>query len=402
MLKDVKNFFKKKREWSIIKDELLACYLKPYFSKIINTKRPINYIDCFSGKGKFDDGKAGSPLIALDILFDSLNHKNNNYIPIINTFFIERDYAKELKSNLTQYKKAIVIEGAYQDTIKTILMNKENENVFLYIDPFGIKCLNFNLYDFYSKNNFSSIELLINFNSFGFIREACRIKKFEDTYLKEIDDIIKVFDETLIEINSVQELNEIAGGIYWEKIIDDYQSKKIDCYEAEKRLSEQYCNKLKEKFNYVVNMPIRLKAGQKPKYRMIHATNNEEGCLLMVQNICKRWENLSIIQTQGQGLLFDENIENEFIDENFTQDIILKYLENYSVPVHMNNFLSELFTDRGVFTKWDILQKSLKHLEKNKKIILTRNPQTTPTGKPSTFLNESRKDGHSVKIGKTK
>lgn len=33
MSKDSKEFFVKKNEWSVIKDELLACYLKPYFQK---------------------------------------------------------------------------------------------------------------------------------------------------------------------------------------------------------------------------------------------------------------------------------------------------------------------------------------------------------------------------------
>lgn len=70
MLKDTKNFFVKKKEWSEIKDELLACYLTPYLSKILNTRKPVNYIDCFAGKGKFDDGKLGSPLIALKIISD--------------------------------------------------------------------------------------------------------------------------------------------------------------------------------------------------------------------------------------------------------------------------------------------------------------------------------------------
>lgn len=76
MSKDSKEFFVKKNEWSVIKDELLACYLKPYFSKILTTKKPVNYVDCFAGKGKFDDGSKGSPLIALDIISNCLLASN--------------------------------------------------------------------------------------------------------------------------------------------------------------------------------------------------------------------------------------------------------------------------------------------------------------------------------------
>ena len=400
MSKDSKEFFVKKNEWSVIKDELLACYLKPYFSKILTTRKPVNYVDCFAGKGKFDDGSKGSPLIALDIISNCLLASNIVSCPPVYSYFIERDNADDLKKNLRDYDDTKVIEGTYQDNIRTILSNKQNENVFLYIDPFGIKCLDFDLYDFYKNSNFSSIELFINFNSFGFIREACRVKKLENVYISEIDAIIQIFggfdDKT---IKSEQELTAIAGGDYWENIIRDYKYKKIDCYEAEKQLSEQYCNKLKERFRYVVNMPIRLKAGQKPKYRMIHATNHEEGCLLMVHDICKRWENLYSIQVKKTApSLFEENVENEIIDESSTKKIILDYLKRYSAPVHMNVFLSELFTNEGVFTTWEILQTTLRELETNKEIELKRNPAITKTGKPTSFINESRKENHFIEI----
>jgi hypothetical protein len=33
MQKNTKDFFVKKKEWSEVKDALLECYLKPYFTK---------------------------------------------------------------------------------------------------------------------------------------------------------------------------------------------------------------------------------------------------------------------------------------------------------------------------------------------------------------------------------
>jgi len=65
MPKDNKDFFKTKNRWSEIKDRLLGCYLTPYFQKALKTGQPIFYVDCFAGKGKFEDGKSGSPIIAL-------------------------------------------------------------------------------------------------------------------------------------------------------------------------------------------------------------------------------------------------------------------------------------------------------------------------------------------------
>ena len=72
MAKKNDDFFVEKKPWSEVKDQLLGCYLKPYVAKILHTRKPLVYVDCFAGKGKFDDGKQGSPLIALDIMQQGL------------------------------------------------------------------------------------------------------------------------------------------------------------------------------------------------------------------------------------------------------------------------------------------------------------------------------------------
>ncbi len=407
MLQNTKNFFNRKKEWSKVKDELLQCYLKPYFAKIIQTRKTINYIDCFAGKGKFDDGEIGSPLIALNAIKEA---KENSSIAntIINSYFIEPKFYNDLKNNLSNFSNVEVIDGNYADRISDILKNKKNENIFLYIDPFGIKCLPFNLYSLYNKQNFNSIEFLLNFNSFGFIRLACKVKKAEINLIKQIESILRdgIIDEDFISdensfnaIDDEEEIDKIAGGNYWQFIINDLIDGKINCYETEKKIVFEYCKKLNEHFKYVINMPIRLKAGQLPKYRMIYGTNNEDGCLLMVQNICKRWELLGDIQSRNAGnSLFNENIENEIIDENIVQEKLVAYLRGFNSPVSMSEFLANMFNDLGVFTDWKTLKNCLKTLEEKRIIELKRTPSITPTGKVSAFIFDSKKDNHFVKI----
>lgn len=72
MAKKNDDFFLEKKSWSVVKDELLGCYFKPYVSKILHTNRPLVYVDCFAGKGKFADGNNGSPLIALETLINAV------------------------------------------------------------------------------------------------------------------------------------------------------------------------------------------------------------------------------------------------------------------------------------------------------------------------------------------
>ena len=181
MSKKNDDFFVKKKSWSTVKDELLGCYFKPYVQKILHTHKPLIYIDCFAGKGKFDDGNPGSPLIALDILEQCKRVTKVDSLDI-SSIFIEPNYAMDLYQNIQGYPGIKIVCGKYEDQILNILEGKRGYNVFLYIDPFGIKSLYFSLFEKFSKKSFNSIEMLINLNSFGFIREACRAlgTSFED------------------------------------------------------------------------------------------------------------------------------------------------------------------------------------------------------------------------------
>ena len=332
-----KDFFKQKRQWSLVKDELLRCYLSPYLNKIIMTRKPTLYVDCFAGQGKFDDGQDGSPLTALKCVRDSIEKYSHAHpgtvVPEIYLRFIELHYADALNGNIPDEHKGRckVISGRYEEQIvpllnKAIASFKGQLNVFLYVDPYGIKALNANLFCQLPKV-FNSAELLINLNSVGFIREALRVRKIalkenEAELLADLEEL----DTT--GINSIQELNEVAGGDYWQDIVDDYKSGIIDFYEAEKRFSAAYKRMLRKAYRYVLDMPIRIKAGNNPKYRMVHATNHPQGCLLMADNVFKRTEYLVVdIQRNGQISLFEQSPDNEYVDMDMLERKMLALLD---------------------------------------------------------------------------
>ena len=321
MPKDNRNFFKCKKIWSEVKDELLGCYLVPYFNKILSMGIPILYVDCFAGKGKFDDGKPGSPLTALESLESSIaQYRGNRAMPKIGMKFIELNHAADLTANLAGQPlgRCEVIDGKFEDNIIPLLQKAMNTfrqiNVFLYVDPYGVKVLNAAFFDTLPMA-FATAELLINLNSFGFIREACRVNRV--AFRERQDEIfcdLEEYDSSVLD--SAQELCDIAGGNYWQSIIDDYAKNKIDCYQAEKEFSRQYKHRLRQTYNYVLDMPIRLKPGQHPKYRMIHATNHPDGCILMADNIAKRTDRLVVeIQSGGQLSITPQTAENEMVSD---------------------------------------------------------------------------------------
>ena len=119
MSKDNSDFFKVKNNWSLIKDKLLGCYLTPYMQKVLATNKKICYVDCFSGKGKFEDNQPGSPLIALQIRDDCLGKTRMkiNKRQAIDMTFIDLNYASDLETNLAMYDncygKPNIVSGKY-------------------------------------------------------------------------------------------------------------------------------------------------------------------------------------------------------------------------------------------------------------------------------------------------
>lgn len=99
MAKKNDDFFKVKKPWSEVKDALLGHYLKPYFQKILHTRRAIVYVDCFAGKGAFEDGNPGSPLIALHTIEDCLGQTTMTQSNI-QSYFIDLNYAQDLTKRL--------------------------------------------------------------------------------------------------------------------------------------------------------------------------------------------------------------------------------------------------------------------------------------------------------------
>jgi len=405
MSKNNKNFFKVKNHWSEIKDQLLGCYLTPYFQKVLMTGQPIYYIDCFAGKGKFEDGNPGSPRIALQIRDDCLSKTTlQNGRGRIDTCFIDLNYAQELSMNIADFcnsnGRPQVISGKYEDEIEKLLLSKRGMNVFLYIDPYGIQALDSGLFDRFQTYGFRSLEMLINFNSFGFFRDACRVLKVDyqnDEALRDLDDLVE-YEPAIIAATKQSEelLSRIAGGDYWKNIVIDYQNGKINGYQAEKRLSTAYKQRLRQKYSYVLDMPIRLKAGQRPKYRMIHVCNHEDGCFLMAQNMQKCKDELFIkVQQNGQLSLIDvtpsltSNADNELITDNELKSKLVDHLTRLNRDIRITKLLASFVNDYGLLCDFKMIYTILDELKKSEIIEIERNPATNTRG-PSTFWEEKK------------
>lgn len=408
MAKDNSDFFMKKNRWSEIKDRLLGSYLRPYFQKLLTSRKPICYVDCFAGQGMFNDGKPGSPVIALQVRDACMSSmKPGNAKGEIDVCFIELNHAQKLSENIEIFNNGYglpeIISGKYEEQIENLLSKKRGTNVFLYIDPYGIRALDYGLFEKVDSYGFNSLEMLINFNSFGFFRDACRamgVGYTNDEALRDLDDLIE-YDPTEFTVSpqSTELLSKIAGGDYWKDIVAQYNRKEINGYKAERIFSTEYKARLKQRFSYVLDMPIRLKSGHRPKYRMIHACNHEDGCFLMAENMQRRKDELfTNIQQNRQPSLLDlledttSTVENELITIGQIEKLLGDYLARIDVEVGLRKLLAGFVNEYGILCDFSMLHSSLENMQKDGIIEIVRTPATTPTGKPSAFWEEKGKN----------
>ena len=384
-----------------------------YFQKVLTTRKPIFYVDCFSGKGKFDDGQPGSPIIALSIRNQCLDRTKMNIDKrtAIKTTFIDLNYANDLEQNLQGYNgnygTVHIIKGKYEEKILDLLRDKRGQNVFLYIDPYGIKALDMALFDQFETFGFNTFEMLINFNSFGFFRDACRVMSVEynqDEAFQNLEELVEYLPTDVSEYESASDiLTKIAGGDYWKQVVQQYKNKEINGYQAEQIFSTEYKKRLKKRYKYVLDMPIRLREGQRPKYRMIHVSDHEDGCFLMAQNMQNRKTELyTNIQNDGQITLFDiisdfsKSVEGDLMTKEEVELKVQECLNSLETDINITKFLATFFNTYGLICEFKMVYDILRKMEDINFIEVLRKPDKTKSGKKSTFWEE--KAGTSVII----
>lgn len=375
-----KYFFREKKAWSVLKDEILGYYLVPYIAKIQWTGKPLYIFDCFAGKGKFDNGMNGSPIIIAEHINVSIR-RNPALSGKFHGAFIEKKYSDELKINLSGYSNTEVLPGTFEENLNKILSLDKNISIFLYVDPYGIKSLNLSNFNLIKERQFASFELLMNFNTAGFLREGCRLLKY--TELLSDDELTDY--ESDEDINNIDNMDSIAGGAYWQEIVKKYYDKTINIYQAEDAFISEYSRRLESIFKYTVNIPIKIKSDHLPKYRLIFGTNHEDGLILMADNMNKKWKQMIENQRGGQLALFDFGFPGVSADELHKN--ILSLLAENSLGVPLRELIVKLIQKYGITFSESEYQKKARQMEQNADLIIDRVPATTPKGKPATAMD---------------
>lgn len=389
-----KDFFDKKKHWSIFKDRILKRYLAPFIAKLLYTNDKLTIIDCFAGKGYFtgfcntidekrysNDELEGSPIIIAKAIKKVIEHQNSNVYKNRNNLFakfIECNHHKELSENIKDFKNCEVIEGTFKNSVNEIITIHKSSNIFLYLDPYGIKDFDFEIFKRIKDSSSKKAEFLMNFNSFIFLRLGAKILNMD------IDETFETEEESIVDdcnpnekLNSRENLNKIANGSYWEDILKKYYTnkKEFTWIHAEEEFTQKYTEEFKKIFKYSINFPMRIKVKEQSilKYRLIFGTNHEDGLTIMVDNMNKIWGELSKDNKKGKKPLFGLNEEPILLFSKEEQDIekeICNLLEEKELE--RKNLYVKLIEKYGICYSTQKYDEYISNLEKKIKITVNK------------------------------
>lgn len=305
---DVIQFFRRKKPWSRYKDLILSYYLHPYLTKVKRLKKPIAVIDCFAGAGRYEDGTEGSPLI----IANELNNFHKQNIEVLGVF-IEADAQlfQRLRANLAgaQFPNEIY-SGSFRDFSQRLAQIARSHTTFVYVDPIQPGHLLFNdLASVYEAlRTGQSVETLINFLVFGFLRRAKGLMARLQSPLQN-------------DHPEVAACNAIAGGDYWQSILSSASRNEREMIDE---IARGYTNRLRRWFNWVLHYPIRRKYNSRlPRYHLTFGSRHPDAVDLMNSAMVKaRREFVGAEFVSGR--LFDVRPRAEDIDPIEARNVVVK------------------------------------------------------------------------------
>jgi len=138
-MNQTEEFFSDLKDWSARKLSIIEKYIGG-FSRILGSKhKEVYYVDGFAGRGVYDNGEKGSPVLAAEV---SQAFQQSNTSFTLRCINVEKDHDNFV--NLSAETKRFVglvknLEGSFEKNVDDILSQISGHPAVFFIDDFGIK-----------------------------------------------------------------------------------------------------------------------------------------------------------------------------------------------------------------------------------------------------------------------
>lgn len=291
-------FFEKKREWSKVKDKIVKDYITCYLRTIHRRGRPIIIVDAFSGPGRFGDGLEGSPLIICGLIDNAPKRGVGIACLFSDSHPAHREALEACMENYIKKGFAAKPLSDFSEALSRALEIEKGSTLFFYLDPYGIKDLDFEtVKQIYERDSSQSTEVLINFNFKTFMRMSGNW-----SYSDSASEVARKVKEAKVET-----VNAVMGGDYWVDVVTDPKLNKI---QREEVVVSKYMERVREFFDYTYSIPVKeldptgsIPADDLAKYHLIFGTRSPRAVVYMNDVAINALE--PYFKQFKDGLLFD-------------------------------------------------------------------------------------------------
>jgi three-Cys-motif partner protein len=120
-MNQAEEFFSDLKDWSVRKLAIIKKYIDGFSRILGRSNREIYYVDGFAGRGIYDNGEKGSPVLAAEA---SLIFQQGNMPFTLKCINVEKDHDNyaNLSAETQRFGNLVEnIEGTFEDNIDTIL-----------------------------------------------------------------------------------------------------------------------------------------------------------------------------------------------------------------------------------------------------------------------------------------
>lgn len=263
------QFFNSAQSWSKRKHRLLGKYLVPFSAKVGSLTPEIYCVDGFAGRGRYDDGYEGSPLVMARIADDCAKWTHPVTLRLLNVESNRKNFASLSEVTQPWVTRGIVQNemGQFGALVPNILSIIGETPALFFIDPYGPSPLHFDYLRPALERKQSITELIINFDVDGLRRLADDIRANTKTEVgrKACDTIVSL-------------VTSILGRDRWKQFFvrDD-----LSAAQRQKFLLDDYMDSLSHYGYHVAAYPIRDALRSAAKYYLIYCTRHRDGIALM-------------------------------------------------------------------------------------------------------------------------
>jgi three-Cys-motif partner protein len=349
-------FFEGKRPWSVVKDQVIGCYVRPFTRKVAQFNRPILIIDAFAGPGVFEDGSAGSPLI----ICNSASGVNAPWQAIfINRSKQHHDRLRSILEKGNWLFHAFPHLGDSTEFLRGRVNNLTDEIVFLYLDPFGLKGFEFRtIIPYLERERLGHrVELVVNMSMPTLHRlaafQAIKEGKQEDPQVRALNQI----------------LSNALNGNWWQEIMWAEAAPHV----KEAAVMERFAERLGDYLPYTGYCPVRESADAAVKYYITFASGHPDALEIMNDCMVHAYEKyIFAAQAGGQQSLWGWKTGR---DLSSLETTILQTVGEYRNQTRDAIWISII---RSNFMKWlkSDYHDTLKTLSEQKRIVYPIDPKT--------------------------